>query len=478
MGRKNSLAYNQELNKLILQYETAQAEGKQLYLDADQLADIADRYAAERRFTDAQNVINYGLYLHSGNTDLMLEQAYLYLDTQMLDMAKEMADKITEEYNADVKLLKAEIFLSEGLLEAAQNILNTINESDDLETMINIVYLFLDMGYPEEAKEWLDKGKSLYNENEDFIAVKADYLMRTNHLDTAIDHYERLIDMDSYNPAYWMGIAKCRFAKEECDKAIEACDFALAADDKCGEAYAYRAHSYFYLNNQEEAMSNYQKAMEYKAIPPEMGYMFIGMGHSNREEWKEAYECYLKVIQLFEKNNDENSPLLPDTYANAAVAAAKLGNYEEAHLFCDKGKQINPDDYVIFITEGKLYLEEKAEKKARKSFQKALKIEAGPDSMYQIACAFSDADELITAKLYFEEVYKLDPDFLDVTERLSVLCLMHNEIDNFFKYNQECARPINEDIILELLSQKDSSDEGIKLLQEVLERMRKENNKD
>ena len=40
----------------------------------------------------------------------------------------------------------------------------------------------------------------------------------------------------------------------------------------------------------------------------------------------------------------------------------------------------------------------------------------------------------------------------DVTEKLSVLCLMHGEIDNFFKYNKECEHPLEEDMILDLLN--------------------------
>ena len=90
MGRKNSPSANKELNELIAQYETAKAENRQLYLDADQLADIADWYASERKFKEAQEAITYGLKIHPGNTDLLIEQAYLYLDTQKLQKAKKM----------------------------------------------------------------------------------------------------------------------------------------------------------------------------------------------------------------------------------------------------------------------------------------------------------------------------------------------------------------------------------------------------
>ena len=78
MARKNNSSdKDQELNELIADYETAKKENKPLYLDGDQLADIADRYALSRRFDEAQEVISYGLELHPGHTDLMVEQAYL-----------------------------------------------------------------------------------------------------------------------------------------------------------------------------------------------------------------------------------------------------------------------------------------------------------------------------------------------------------------------------------------------------------------
>ena len=130
MGRKNSPSANKELNELIAQYETARAENRQLYLDGDQLADIADQYAAERKFNEAQEVITYGLHLHPDSTDLLVEQAYLYLDTGKIPLAKKVVESITDEYDTDVKMLKAELMLNEGQLENARNVLDTIEDAD------------------------------------------------------------------------------------------------------------------------------------------------------------------------------------------------------------------------------------------------------------------------------------------------------------------------------------------------------------
>lgn len=182
-----------------------------------------------------------------------------------------MANSITETYDSEVKMLKAELLLNEGKLEEAQQLINTIEDTDDLASIIEIVYLYMDMGYPEAAKEWIDKGQDQYGEEEDFIVLQADYLGATQHMKEAIECFDKLIDIAPYNPSYWMGLAKCYFMSEDINKTIETCDFALAADDKYGEAYAYKAHSFFYLNNPDSAIENYEKAIEYKAIPPNWG---------------------------------------------------------------------------------------------------------------------------------------------------------------------------------------------------------------
>lgn len=475
MGRKNSPSDDQEVNKLIEQYETAKAENYQIYLDGDQFADIADRYAFERRFNEAQEVINYGLYLHPENTDLLVEQAYLYLDTQKIQEAKEIASSITEEYNTEVKMLKAELLLTEGQLEAAQYIINTVEEADELETIINIVYLYLDMGYPECAKEWLDNGKKTFGNEEDFIAVTADYLAATNQTEAAIIQYNQLIDVDPYNASYWVGLAKCYFIIENSEKAIEACDFALAANEKFGEAYAYRAHSYFYLNNSDAAIADYQKAIEYKAIAPEVGNMFIGMAYTNKEDWSNADQCYLEVIRLFKEKGDGNSPLLVDTYTNAALATFELGNHEEAHEMCARAREINPSEPMVDLTEGKIYLKEGKDQEAFNAFKVALNGDSNAEMWFQVATAYSDEEMLPQAKICYEKVYNINPKYENVAGKLAALALIEGRVDDFFRYNNETTHPINEDMISDLLSQPyDRTEEGEQILKEVWERMKKE----
>lgn len=221
------------------------------------MADIADQYASERRFKEAQEVISYGLGLHPGHTDLMVEQAYLFLDLNQPRKAREVADLITDTYSANVKLLLAELLLNEGKLDDADQILDSIEEEEknELGILVDVVYLYTDLGYPEKGIQWLTRGIELYKDDEDFLAATADCYGAAGaaHIEKATFFYNKLIDKNPYNPAYWVGLAKCQFATKDFDKAVESCDFAIAADEEFGEAHIIKAHSLFHLENIEGA---------------------------------------------------------------------------------------------------------------------------------------------------------------------------------------------------------------------------------
>src|SRR5699024_1943909 len=123
-------------------------------------------------------------------------QAYLYLDMQKVSQAKRVADCITETYDTQVKMLKAEILLNEDKPEEAQHLINTIENVHEIETIVDIIYLYLDTGYPEAAEEWINKGKALYSEEEEFIAVLAEYLAGIQHPEEAIQYFNKLIDKE------------------------------------------------------------------------------------------------------------------------------------------------------------------------------------------------------------------------------------------------------------------------------------------
>lgn len=114
---------------MIVQYETLKANNQSPYMDGDQLADIADQYASERRFKEAQEVISYGLGLHPGHTDLMVEQAYLFLISTNPGKPGS-GGPYHRHLLRQRQTTLAELLLNEGKLDDADQILDSIEEEE------------------------------------------------------------------------------------------------------------------------------------------------------------------------------------------------------------------------------------------------------------------------------------------------------------------------------------------------------------
>lgn len=459
MGRKNSPSERErELQNLIAQYEAVKAKNESLYLDGDQLADIADLYASERKFKEAQEVITYGLGLHPGHTDLMVEQAYLFLDLNQPQKAKEVAELITDTYSSNVKLLLAELLLNEGKLDAADQMLDSIEEEEknDQGILVDIVYLYTDLGYPEKGVQWLKRGAEMYKDDEDFLAATADCYgaAGAEYIEQAIVVFNKLIDKNPYNPAYWVGLAKCQFATKDFDKAIESCDFAIAADEDFGEAHIIKAHSLFHLENIEGAIVEYRKALKYKTLSPEFTYMFIGLAYTQQENWAEANESYSMALRAIEENGNGSSPLLSDIYSNKALCASRQGDSEEAHRLCRLAKELAPQDAEPYLLEGRIYMEEDNFDLARAEWALALRYAPEADTWMEIGNYSLEFRMLENARFCFEQVLEEDPEYPKICEQLAAVCLVLQDHEGFKKYNAMSGDSINldslRDTILEM----------------------------
>lgn len=452
MGKKSSSS-DDYIDKLVEQYEAAKTERRPFYLDGDQFADIACKYSEEKNFEKAQEVISYGLSLHPENMDLLIEQAYLYVDTMRLDLAQKVADCIYEDYNPEVKLLKAEILLVQEKTEEARRILETIEDKEDLETIIDIVYLYLDLGYPDEAGIWIDRGIRLYRNKESFMSLVAEYLLETQQYEKACEWYNALIDKDPYNPLYWVELAKSCFMREDISQAIEACDYALVADEKCGKAYLQRAHCYLYLENFEKAVEDYQNAIKYDGVSLEMGYWFIGMSYKDAGHWKEAETFFSLIIDACAKEENMDSPYLADVYNGMATILLNREDFEKAHRMCDKALEIFSDDMGVKITKGKIYLREGEGQRALDMFMEVLKCRWDDvEVWYEVGQAYEEEGEISQAKLFYLHTYELDSEYENVAGKLAAISLLEGDMDGFSMYNKKAAFPINEQVLLDLLT--------------------------
>lgn len=466
MSKKNFLSgRDKELQLLAEQYEAAKAEGRQIYLDAYDLADLIDWYALRRNYDMAIEVVSYGLELHPDSTTLLIEQAYLYIETQNREKAQKVAEIIAED-SPEVKILKANLLLGEDRLDDAEMLLDTIEEKDSLANIVDVAYMYIDMGYPEKAEKWLSYGKEQYAEEESFIAACGDCHHSQGQYEEAMACYNKLIDRNPYSAPYWMGMARCYFDQQLLDKAIEACDFALIGDEGFADAYLTKGHCFFQLGNEKEAIEAYRQAEQLNALDPNFVNILIGMAHVVKEEWEQGLKLLEKAIA-----SDDLDPLaLPPIYANAALCLYKLGKKRKAHQYCKTARKINGNDPAPYLLEGRIHMEEGEVEKGAKQWAKALECAPYMEIWYEIGIYSLETNMLNYAKAAFERVKEEEPDFYGINEKLTIVYLLLNDEENAQKYNKLCQQPLPADELekLQYVLQNGSKEERDKVVKHII----------
>lgn len=450
MGRREQAAEEKALQQLLTQYEASKSEGRSIYLDGDQLADIAGRYTTEQRYQEAQEVIDYGLRLHPEHPYLLLEQAYLFLDLRRPHDAEAVVNRLYEQQLPEVILLKAELQLTKGAIDEAETLLEGL-DGKELDNIIDATYLYVEMGYPEQAKQWLDKGVGRYDDHEAYLALCADYRLATGDSVAAVDAFEKLIDLDPYNDSYWLGRARALYLQQNFEEAIVACDFALTINEHNGEAYTYLGHSFLQLENVEAALKNFKLALQHRALSPEMGQLFIGTALLTGGRWQEAYDTFDQAIALYEQTPNKAPFYLTDLYIQQAMACVYLERFDEAHDCCEKALAVNSDDINAYVTEGMVYLNEGKASEALITFQIALKIDRSIETLYAIASYLFDFGLLKEADQLFREVFEEDRHYKDTAEKLATISLLQGESDSFIHYNHFASHPIDRETVLDLM---------------------------
>ena len=106
-------------------------------------------------------------------------------------------------------------------------------------------------------------------------------------------------------------------------------------------------------------------------------------------------------------------------------------------------------------------MEENDYEKGVKKWAKALEIAPEADTWHEIGMCSMEIGQLSYAKLAFEHVKEMEPDFGGINEKLTSLYMLLRDKENFTKYNQLCEHPFKlEELekIQQLLVDEDQQD--------------------
>lgn len=420
--------------KAILQkYEEAVKSGQSIYMDADDLADIADYYQYHGRQDDASRAIDLALKYNPDATGPLLYKGREALAANDLETAREYAERIQAADALEGAYFQGEVMICEGKAEEAdQFFLNYIEEvmpDEYIDYVYDVANLFFDYSIFDKAFEWMTRSQG--DNSDDFKELMGRTLFGLGKYQDSERIFNELIDHNPYSTRYWNALASAQFMREDYGAAITSSEFAIAINPNDAESILSKANSLYSMDNYEEALSYFEKYSE-QMPDDDFGYLHQGTCLINLGKYEEA----TRILTKGEEAAKEDSPYLPEICQELAFAYGELHLPESALYYIDKTLSMECDHVNMEIIRGHVLLANERLEEAEEAFKQALRLsENALKTMLRIIVSLYDNHYINSSyhllKRFFRQV---DKDWNEGYSYLVLCCMEMKKEEEALRY--------------------------------------------
>ncbi len=368
-------------------YEAARSAGSSIYLEPDDLTEIAEFYHLHGKLKEATDAIDLAITMFPGATQPLAFRARMaILINKDAHEATKWVEQIADKTDLDYYYIVAEIMIADQRIDEADLYLKDkereIDEEDIEDYYLDVATLFADYSCADFTEEWLSKS----NETEDpqYRELQGRLALAKGQYDICQRLFDQLIDEDPYNTDYWNSMAAAQFQQGDMAATIESCDYALAIDTMNVDALINKANALSTLGNYDEAIRNYQMFHQLQPYN-ESADMGIASVLTAQNRFQEA------LLHLRQAER-----LAPDTSLNKleiirqqCILNAQLGKLAEALANIRKMDAIPGHDTAENnVLRGYLYLLDNQPDNAHAWFTRAMEV-SGNDIRIQTLVAYS-----------------------------------------------------------------------------------------
>lgn len=406
--RRDDQSYfeNPEFQELLERYERSLDEGEPLYMDAEDLTDIAEYYMMHAEEEKADACIELAVELHPDAIDPQVFRARQQLFNGNIDAAYDILFAISDQQDREVVFLHAELLLKEKKHQEADEILRTclMQIDDDRDAfMYDAADILCEYDAAEESLVWALKLQREFPYYPDTHMLLVDIYMKMNRYNEARQQAEKLLDKDAFNEGAWMVVAETYAFQEKCQESLEASEYVLAINERHPEAMLARASNLFYLNRIEEAHKQYEEYL--KNYPDEPGVLYLdGICLANLERHEESFATLTHALEICR----EDAPELVNIHLQLSFVLSNLGRLDEALLHLDACRGCPepevPIDYNL--VRGHLLLENENYEEAEACFDAAIKGSKNPyDTLLLIGITLGETGHYTKAADIFQSLH-------------------------------------------------------------------------
>jgi len=395
---------SEDFKEILRQYEESVKSGERIYMDADDLTDIADYYQYNDRKDEAKEAIDLAFEYNPEAVGPLLYKAREALLNKDFETAEHYAEKVNVTDETEAIYLRAEILIQKGDLDKAETLLkeytNSLPEEEQKEFVEGVLDIYIECRQFATALKWLkwytkDNAEVLKEFTARALFGVGDY-MKSEVL------FQELLDKDPYSADYWSALSEIQFLKEDYAEALTSVNYALAINPNDKISLLYKGTILEAMENYDEAIKFFKKFSE-KSPNNEGCYMHQAICYINMGENKKGLKLLEKAVSI----SDADSVCLPDIYREMALVYNTLGKLDKALWCIDMTEKLDCDHEYFDIIKGHILLANHKDKEAESLFEKVLKKSGNnPEMKLKIIISYQDNKHLTYAYNAFLDYFK------------------------------------------------------------------------
>ena len=401
MSNEEEYFNDEEFREILNEYEQAAESGQTIFLDADDLADIADYYHLNGRTAEAEQAIQRAMEVNPQALPVLNYKIHEALSNNDPAAARGFLDQIVERDAPDYIYNLAEILITEGQVEEAEKLLrNALKDvpSDEYQDyVLDVADIYSDYGINEKAMLWINE----------------------------------LLDTNPFQKRYWNALANAQYMNEDYNASITSSEYAIAIDPNDGEAIMAKANGLYRLENFEEALKYYER---YSLLEPddELGFLYQGTCLINLGRHEEAAKQLHQALLVA----NGNTQFLVEIYQELALAYSEMQLPETAIHYIDKTEELDCDHVDMKIVRGHILLANNQLPQAERLFKQALEdSDNSPKTMMRIIISLYDNKYLEAAYQLFKMLFQtVDKDWKEGYAYAALCCWDSKRYKEFMDY--------------------------------------------
>ena len=424
---------DEEFQEILSSYEAAVSSGQSVYMDVDDLADIADYYQSKGMYDEAYEAIELAYELDPTATSVLNYKIHEALNDDDVEAAEEYLENMLDRESPEYVYCKAKILIVKNQIEEADRFLREqyieVPPDEHQDYVLDVANIYSDYGYSEKAMEWMMRAHP--DNTEDFKELMAHTLLGLGKYKDSERILNELIDGNPFQKRYWNALASAQFMNEDYSASVTSSEYAIAIDPEDPEAIVAKANGLYRLENFEEALKYYERYSD-KVPDDEFGFLHQGTCLINLGRYEEALEQLLNA----ERIAPPDSYFLTEIYQETAFTYSELKQTDLALSYIDKTDALDCDHIDMQVIKGHILLANNHVDEAEQMFKKAI-FDSGnaPRTLLRIIVSLYDNHYVDATYKMFQKFFKyVDDNWSEGYSYMALCCWDLKHLHEFMDY--------------------------------------------